>query len=76
MIVTANRTCVLLASEDMIAQRIDAHLARAERAIVSVASILGMGAPKLLQKKAKRPVGNELQTFAEKVPTENQEGSS
>ena len=41
------------------------------------ASMLGMGAPKLLQKKpAKRPVRNELQTFAEKVPTENQEGSS
>jgi len=35
-IVTANRTCVLLASEDMITQRIDAHLARAERATVSV----------------------------------------
>ena len=28
------------------------------------------------KKPAKRPVGNELQTFAEKVPTENQEGSS
>ena len=36
MIVTANRTCVLLASEDMITQRIDAHVARAKRAIVSV----------------------------------------
>ena len=28
MIVTANRTCVLLATEDMITQKIDAHLAR------------------------------------------------
>jgi len=30
MIETANRTCVLLASEGMITQRIDAHLARAK----------------------------------------------
>ena len=36
IIVIANRTCVLLASEDMITQRIDAHLARAKRATVSV----------------------------------------
>ena len=36
MIVTTNRTCVLLASEDMITQRIDAHLAGAKRAAVSV----------------------------------------
>ena len=33
---TAIRTCVLLASEDMITQRIDAHLARAKRATVIV----------------------------------------
>jgi len=43
MIVTANRTCVLLASEDMITQRIDAHLARAKRANVSVGKHLGDG---------------------------------
>ena len=43
MIVTANRTCVLLASEDMITQRIDAHLARAKRATVSVGKHLGDG---------------------------------
>ena len=43
MIVTVNRTCVLLASEDMITQRIDAHLARAKRAIVSVDKHLGGG---------------------------------
>jgi len=36
MVVTANRTCVLLSSEDMITQRIDTHLARAKRATVSV----------------------------------------
>ena len=43
MIVTANRTCVLLASEDMITQRIDAHLAGAKRATVSVCNHLGVG---------------------------------
>jgi len=43
MIVTANGTCVLLASEDMITQRIDAHLARAKRATVSVCKHLGDG---------------------------------
>jgi len=43
MIVTANRTCVLLASEDMITQRIDAHLARAKRATVSVCKHLRDG---------------------------------
>ena len=32
---------MLLASEDMITQRIDAHLARAKRAIVSVGKHLG-----------------------------------
>ena len=35
MIVTANKTCVLHASEDMITQRIDTHLAGAKRATVS-----------------------------------------
>ena len=40
---TANRTCVLLASEDMITQRIDAHLARAMRATVSMGKHLGDG---------------------------------
>ena len=43
MVVTANRTCVLLASEDMITQRIDAHLAGANRATVSVGKHLGDG---------------------------------
>ena len=47
MIVTVNRTCALLASEDMIAQRIDAHLARGKRAIVSVGKLeLAMGSAK------------------------------
>jgi len=78
MIVTANRTCVLLASEDMITQRINTHLARAERATVSVGKHLEDGRSKTPAEKkpAKCPVGNELQTFAEKVLTENQEGSS
>jgi len=43
MIVTWNRTCVLLASEDMITQVIDAHLARGKRATVSVCKHLGDG---------------------------------
>ena len=43
MIVTTNRTCVLLASEDMITQRIDAHLAGTKRATVSVDKHLGDG---------------------------------
>jgi len=43
MIVTANRTCVLLASEDLITQRINAHPARAKRATVSVSKHLGDG---------------------------------
>jgi len=43
MIVIANRTCVLLAREDMITQRINAHLARAKRATVSVGKHLGDG---------------------------------
>jgi len=43
MIVTENRTCVLLASEDMITQRINVHLARAKRATVSVGKYLGDG---------------------------------
>jgi len=41
MIVTANS--VLLASEDMITQRIDTHLARTKRATVSVGKHLGDG---------------------------------
>jgi len=36
MIVTANRTCALLAGEHMITQRINTHLAGAKRATVSV----------------------------------------
>jgi len=41
--VTANRTCVLLASEDMITRRIYAHLVSAKRATVSVGKHLGDG---------------------------------
>jgi hypothetical protein len=41
--VTANRTCVLLASQNMITQRINTHLARAKRATVSVGKHLGDG---------------------------------
>jgi len=76
MIVTGNRTCVLFASEDIITQRIDAHLARAKRATVSVCKHLGDGRSETScrKKPAKRPAGNESQTYAWKGPTENQEG--
>jgi len=43
MIVTANRTCVLLSSKNMITQRIDTHLAGAKRATVRVGKHLGDG---------------------------------
>jgi len=43
MIVTANRTCVLLASDDMITQRMDTHLAGAKRATLSVGKHLRDG---------------------------------
>jgi len=52
MIVSANRTCVLLAREDTITERIDAHLAREKRATVSVCKHLGDGRSETLQKKA------------------------
>jgi len=53
MIVTANRTCVLLASEDMITQRINTHLAGTERATVSVDKHLGDG-------RSETPAGKSL----------------
>ena len=52
MIVTANRTCVLLASENMITQRIDTHLAGAKRATVSVGKHLGDGRSETLAEKS------------------------
>ena len=78
MIVTANRTCVLLASENMITQRIDAHLAGAKHATVSVGKHLwdGRSETPAEKKPAKHPVGNESPTYSWKGPTENQEGSS
>jgi len=62
MIVTANRTCVLLASEDMITQRIDAHLARAKRATVSVGKHLGDGRSETPEKKACQTSGGKRVT--------------
>jgi len=52
MIVTASRTCVLLASEDMITQRIDTHLAGAKHATLSVGKHLGDGRSKTLAEKS------------------------
>ena len=76
MIVTANRlgTCLLLASGDMITQRINAYLARAKRATVNVGKHLGMGAPKLLQEKACQTSGGKRVT--DFCWTETQENSS
>ena len=59
MIVTANRTCVLLASEDMFTQRIDVHLARAKRATVSVCKHLGDGRSKTPAEKSLSNVRRE-----------------
>jgi len=52
MIVTANRTCVLFPSEDMITQRIDTHLTGAKRATVSVGKHLGDGRSKTPAEKS------------------------
>jgi len=52
MIVTANRTCVLFPSEEMITQRINVHLTRSKRATVSVAKYLGDGRSETPVKKS------------------------
>jgi len=54
MIVTVNRTCVLLATEDMITQRINTHLAGTLRATMGVGKHLGRlgdGCPKTSAEK-------------------------
>jgi len=53
MIVTANRTCALLASEDMITQWIDTHLAGAKRATLSVGK-------HLVDERSETPAGKSL----------------
>jgi len=69
---------VLLASEDMITQKIETHLAGAKRAIVSVGKHPwdGRSETPAEKKPAKRPAGNESQTHSWKGSTENQEASS
>jgi len=52
MIVTANRTCVLLATKDMITQRINTHLAGTLRATLGVGKHLGNGGPKTPTEKS------------------------
>jgi len=59
MIVTANRTCVLLASEDMIPQRVNTHFAGAQRAALSVSKYLG-------NRRPEAPVEKSLQTSSGK----------
>jgi len=44
--VSVNRTCVLLASEDKISQWINTHLAGTQRAALSMSKPLGNGRPK------------------------------
>jgi len=69
MIVTVNRTCVLLASEDMITQRIDTHLAGAKRATVSIGKHLGDGRSETPAEKSLPNIQREtsLQLIREKV---------
>ena len=52
MIVTANRTCVLLATEGMITQRIKTHLAGTLRATLGVGKHLGDRGPKTPAEKS------------------------
>ena len=76
-IMTANRTCVLLASEDMITQRINTHFAGAKPATLSVGKHLGDGRSETPADKSLPNVRRETsQTYARKGLTENQEGSS
>ena len=78
MIVTANRTCVLLAREEMITQRTNTHLAGAKRATVSVGKHLGDVRSKTPAEDSLPNIRREtsLNLMRDKVPTENQEGSS
>jgi len=76
MIVTVNRTYVLLASEDMITQRINTHLAGAKRATLSVGKHLGDGRSKTPSEKNLPQTSGGKRSYARKGPTENQEGSS
>jgi hypothetical protein len=62
MIVTANRTCLLLATEDMITQRINTHLAGTLRATLDVGKLLGDGGPNL-----KTPAEKSLPNFWREV---------
>jgi len=79
MIVTANRTCVLLGSEDMITQRIDTHLAGAEHATVSMGKHLGDGRsktparkslPNVRRETSLKLIGGKVRQKTKKVPVE------
>ena len=72
MIVTVNRTCVLLASEDMITQRINTHLAGAKHATVSVGKHLEDGRSENPAEKSLPNIQREtsLQLIREKVQHE------
>jgi len=63
MIVTANRTCVLLATEDMITQRINTHLAGTLRATLGVGKHLGDAGPKTPAEKSLPNVWQEASQY-------------
>ena len=69
MIVTVNRTCVLFASENMITQRIDKHLAGSKRVTVRVGKNLGDGRSETPAEKSLPNIRREtsLQLIREKV---------
>ena len=63
MIVTANRTCVLLVTEEMITQRINTHLAGTLRATLGLGKHLGDGVPKDPAEKSLSNVWREASQF-------------
>jgi len=58
MIVTVNRTCVLPATEDMITQRINTHLAGTLCATLGVCKHLGDRGPKIPAEKSLPSLAN------------------
>jgi len=63
MIVTVNRTCVLLATEDMITQRINTHIAGTLRATLGVGKHLGDGGHKAPAEKSLPNVWQEASQY-------------
>ena len=79
LMVSVNRTCVLLASEDMITQRIDTRLAGAKRMTVSVDKHLGDGRsgtpaekslPNVQRETSLKLIRGKVQQKPKRVPVE------